>query len=96
MHKKSIYELEREYDLELDKIVVRIKKQKARRVLLQFPDGLKPYAVTIAEELEKKCKNVEFFIWLGSCYGACDVPVQVERLSVDLIVQFGHTEWKFK
>ena len=103
MEKKSIYELEREYELEIDKIVKNIKKQKAKLVLLQFPDGLKPYSTTIAEEIEKKAnenrmkkvgKKVECLIWLGSCFGACDVPLQVEKLGIDLIIQFGHSKWK--
>ena len=33
-------------------------------------------------------------IWGGSCYGACDVPLQVERLGVDLLIQWGHSEWR--
>lgn len=95
MQNKSIDEINEIYDLELDKIIKKIKTQKAKRVLLQFPDGMKPYATTIVEYLEeqKELKGVEFFIWFGSCYGACDVP-NVDF--ADLIVQFGHTEWKFK
>ena len=96
MQKKSIYEIEREYELEIDKIVKTIKKQKAKLVLLQFPDGLKPYATTIAGAIEEKA-GCECLIWFGSCYGACDVP-NVEKLKpkIDLIVLFGHSAWKFK
>jgi len=96
MEKKSINEIEREYELEIDKVIKEIKKQKAKLVLLQFPDGLKPYATTIAEEVENRAK-CECLIWFGSCYGACDVP-SVEKLKpkIDLIVQFGHSKWKFK
>ncbi len=100
MQKKSIYELEREYNLDIGKIIARIKKEKAKLVLLQFPDGMKPYAVTIADEIEKRCRdrkiNAEFLIWLGRCYGACDVPnVSELKPKIDLIVQFGHSKWKF-
>ena len=94
MQKKTIEEIEEEYELELDRIVDKIKKEKARKVLLQFPDGLKPYATVIAEELERRMKNVQFFIWLDSCYGACDVPNIPDKVGVDLVVQFGHSEWK--
>lgn len=97
MERKSILELEREYDLELDKIVKTIKKEKVKRVLLQFPDGLKPFSTTIAGEIEKRLdKGVKCIVWLGSCFGGCDVPVQVEKLGIDMIVQFGHSKWKFK
>jgi len=92
--KKSINEIEDIYELEIDKIVKTIKKEKAGKVLLQFPDGMKPYSKVICDEIEDK-SNVECFIWLGSCFGACDIPIEVEGLGVDLIVQFGHSSWNF-
>jgi len=95
MIKKILQDIQEEYDLELARIIRIIKKEKAKRVLLQFPDGLKPYATTIADYLEEKLKNVEFFIWLGSCFGACDVPDVPEVPEVDLVVQFGHSPWKY-
>ncbi|MFA7707721.1 MAG: diphthamide synthesis protein [Candidatus Pacearchaeota archaeon] len=97
MQIKTIEEINEIYDLELDKIVKTIKKNKAKRVLLQFPEGIKPYSTVVVDYLSglKELKNIEFFIWLGTCFGACDVPLEVERLGVDLIVQFGHSAWKF-
>jgi 2-(3-amino-3-carboxypropyl)histidine synthase len=92
---KTIQELEQEYDFEFEKIEETIKKEKAKRVLLQFPDGIKPYADLIVNELKNRCKNVEFFIWLGSCFGACDIPIETQG-NVDLVVQFGHTAWDFE
>jgi 2-(3-amino-3-carboxypropyl)histidine synthase len=88
MQEKSISELEKEYELELGKIVSEIGKNKVKKVLLQFPDGLKPYATTIADEIEKRAK-CECLIWFGTCYGACDTP----KVDVDLVVQFGHSKW---
>ncbi|MBW3004605.1 diphthamide synthesis protein [Candidatus Woesearchaeota archaeon] len=82
-----------EYDLELEKAAEEIKKQKAKRVCVQLPDGLKPEAGKIAKELKEKT-GAEIIIWLGSCYGACDIPKQVEDLKVDLLIQWGHSEWK--
>src|SRR3989344_2250355 len=93
MIKKSISELQEEYDLELERIISKIKKEKACKVLLQFPDGLKPYATIVVDYLEEKIPKVNFFIWLGSCFGACDVP-QVKNF--DLIIQFGHSAWNYK
>lgn len=95
MQKKTIDEINEIYDLELDKIIKTIKKQKAKRVLLQFPEGMKPYAQEICDYIENK-SNCQCFIWLDSCFGACDVPIEVEKLKVDLIIQFGHSPWKFK
>ena len=95
MQQKSLSELRENYELELEKALGVIKKQKSRKVLLQFPDGLKPYAIEIQKELESKTKNTEFFIWLDSCFGACDLPLETEKLGIDLIVQFGHSAWDY-
>ena len=96
----SIQELETKYDLELKKIVEDIKKSKAKLVLLQFPDGLKHYATSVVDYLKEKLNSserknkVEFLIWFGSCFGACDTPVLGKELEkkIDLVVQFGHNE----
>jgi len=93
MKTKSIQEINEVYDLGLDKIVGQIKESRAKRVLLQFPDGMKPYAQVICDEVSGR-SGAECFIWLGSCYGACDTPLGVEE-KVDLVVQFGHTAWRY-
>jgi len=84
--------MESEYELELDKIINAIKKQKAKIVCLQLPNGLKPKATEIASFIEEKSKAT-CLIWLGSCFGACDLP-SIKQLGVDLLVQFGHTPIK--
>lgn len=88
---ESLNELNQRYDLELERVVKEIKSNKAKRVLLQFPDGLKQYATLIVDYLEKKT-NAEFLIWFDSCFGACDTPVGIDNLKIDLIIQFGHNE----
>lgn len=80
-----------DYDLELDNVISNIKNSNAKLVLLQFPDGLKPYATAVVDYLEEHT-NAEFIIWMGSCYGACDTPVGLENLGIDLVVQFGHSD----
>ena len=84
----SLADLEVKYNLELEKVVWEIKKSCAKTVLLQLPEGLKPWAVCIVDYLEEKT-SAEIRIWLGSCFGACDVP----KSDCDLLVQFGHAEW---
>ena len=81
-----------EFDLELDKVATRITDEKATRVCVQLPDGLKRYAADIVNQLHKKT-GADIIIWGGSCYGACDLPVEVERLGVQLLIQWGHSEW---
>ena len=88
----TIKELNEKYDLELEKVISEIKKRKAKFVLLQFPDGLKIYATSVVDFLESKTKNIEFLIWFGTCFGACDIPVGLKN--IDLLVHFGHSKWK--
>ncbi|MFH1503307.1 MAG: diphthamide synthesis protein [Candidatus Diapherotrites archaeon] len=95
MKNKDIEKLNEFYDLNLDKIPFEIRKFRAKLVLLQFPDGLKPYAVSIVNYLKKKTfRKTDFLIWFGSCYGACDIPIGLEKLKpkIDLIIQFGHND----
>lgn len=95
MKTRTIKEIEKDYDLELDKVISKIKNKRARLVLLQFPDGLKPYATVIVDYLKKALKgSVKFLIWMGSCFGACDIPFGLEsiRPKIDLVIQFGHNE----
>ena len=77
-----------DYDLELDHVVAHIKKNKAKTVCIQLPDGLKPKADVIQDKIESET-NATVLIWAGSCYGACDVP----NIKADLLVQWGHSEW---
>ncbi len=84
-----------DYNLEIEKVIKAIKKQKAARVLIQLPEGLKTRAPKLAEEIESKTK-AQVLIWIGSCYGACDLPQDLEKLNIDLVIQFGHSQWPFK
>ncbi|MBC8495254.1 diphthamide synthesis protein [archaeon] len=80
------------YNFDLKPAIKEIKESKAKKVLLHLPDGLKPRAKDIQEELERKTK-AKIFIWAGSCYGSCDLPVESKNLGIDLILHFGHTKW---
>ena len=92
MQKKTINEVNEIYDLEIDKIVKGIKGKRAKKVLLQFPEGLKPYAQVICDEVSENA-GCECFIWMETCFGACDVPnIENIKKDVDLIVQFGHSK----
>ena len=98
MQAKKLEDLTSEYELELVKAAKAIKKNKSKKVLLQFPDGFKPYAIEIKNEIIRllgKNNKAEFFIWLDTCFGACDVPLETERLGIDLIIQFGHSPWDY-
>ena len=68
-----------QYDLELDGVAKKIQTEGASFVCLQLPDGLKPRAKEIADALKAKT-GANIVIWLGTCFGACDLPLEVERL----------------
>lgn len=81
------------YNLEIERVIKEINKQKAKLVCIQLPDGLKPKAKEIQEEIEKKTKAA-VLIWAGSCFGACDIPLQLNNLGIDLLIQWGHSEFR--
>ncbi len=85
--------MQTQYDLEIEKAISKIREEKAKLVCIQLPDGLKPYAAEIQQQLEKDT-DAKTVIWAGSCYGACDVAVEAQRLGVDLLIQWGHSEWR--
>jgi len=84
-----------DFNFDLDKIVNKIKDDKAKLVCIQMADGLKPRAVEIQKYLESKT-NARVLIWLGSCFGACDVPIEIKELNIDLLVQFGHNDFGYE
>ncbi len=82
-----------EYDFEINRIIREIKKNNARFVGLQFPDGLKRYAVEIAGEIEKKTR-AKTVIFIDPVYGACDTKKNdAKMLNLDMIIHFGHTKF---
>ncbi|AJF61129.1 TPA: hypothetical protein HA239_05275 [Candidatus Woesearchaeota archaeon] len=81
------------YKLEIKRLVDEIKKQGAKTVCLHLPDGIKPDAKKMQEEIEKQT-GAQVIIWGGSCYGSCDLPLEVKRLGVDLLVHYGHSPWQ--
>jgi 2-(3-amino-3-carboxypropyl)histidine synthase len=96
--RKDFQDIEELYDLEIENILKKIKEKKHKKILLQFPDGLKPYALSIVDRLEELSQDFKpkpmFLIWMGSCFGACDIPqLDVIKKQIDLLVQFGHSSW---
>lgn len=81
------------FDLELDHAVMLVKECNAKIVCVQLPDGLKPESGKISDAISKGT-GAQVFIWLGSCYGACDVPIDVNQLGCDLLIQWGHSEFR--
>ena len=83
------------YDLELNRAVEEIKKANAKLVCIQLPDGMKPYAKEIEEQITKET-DARVLIWLGSNFGACDIPLGLPKLGVDLFIAWGHNPFHKK
>jgi len=82
------------YDFETMRVIEEIKTANPKRVGLQFPEGLKEYAIEIASKIEEDT-NVEIIIFTDPTYGACDIKLGIaEKLGLDMIIHYGHTEFK--
>ncbi|BCU69475.1 diphthamide biosynthesis enzyme Dph2 [Stygiolobus caldivivus] len=82
------------YDFEIGKTLEEIKNRHAKRVLLQFPEGLKPFSIKVVSELREKLPDVEFIVSTEPSWGACDVAEdEATTLKVDLIIHYGHTPY---
>ncbi len=80
------------YKLDEQKVIDFIKENKCKRVLLQLPDGLKVKTAEIVRKLESST-GAEVLVWFGSNFGACDLPLGVNALGVDVVVGFGHNKY---
>ncbi len=83
--------LPRTFDFEEKLLEKEIRNRRAKLILIQLPEGLKPYAQRLASIIERA--GALAIVSADSCYGACDLAlVEAERLGVDLIVHYGHSE----
>jgi 2-(3-amino-3-carboxypropyl)histidine synthase len=80
-----------DYDLHIEKVCEIINEKEYRRVLLQFPEGLKRLATKVKDQIEKKT-DCEVIISADPCFGACDLPPALSSIHIDFLVQFGHSE----
>ncbi len=79
-----------EYEINYSKIMEEVRESKASNVLIQLPDGLKQDYAKILKNLKG---NHNLFVWGGSCFGACDIPLYTKEAGIDLIIHFGHEKW---
>src|SRR3972149_3436818 len=70
---------------ELERLLATIERRGAKTVGLQFPVGLRPRAVELAAELEKRA-SVTCLIGADPSFGACDVS----EMPVALIRHLAH------
>ena len=79
------------YNFEIHKTIWNIKKQGAKRVALQMPEGLLIYSLVISDILEEFCQ-VETVVMGDVSYGACCIDDFTARsLDCDFIVHYAHS-----
>jgi 2-(3-amino-3-carboxypropyl)histidine synthase len=73
-------------------IINDLKKINAKRVFVQYPEGLKLKIQGICKQFEKE--GFEVVISCEPCYGACDVrDEEAKRLGCDAILNIGHSDF---
>ncbi len=72
------------YFIDFQNLREELKRKKAEKVLIQVPEGMKIYALEIADKL----RDFDVRISSNPTYGACDVEYYKDAITV----QFGHAE----
>ncbi|MEM5800470.1 MAG: diphthamide biosynthesis enzyme Dph2 [Candidatus Aenigmatarchaeota archaeon] len=76
----------------MEEAIKKLKKIKAKKVLVQFPEGLKLRIQEISKKLEKE--GFDVVLCLEPCFGACDIrDEEAKRLGCDAILHIGHEEF---
>ncbi len=83
------------YNSEVEKAIAKIKEVKAKIICIQLPDGMKPAAKEITDKIEAET-GAKVLIWLGSNFGACDIPLGLDRIGVDMLISWGHNRFHKK
>lgn len=82
------------YDFEIERIIGKINEMNAKRIGLQFPEGIKSMGTEIAQIIESKT-DAKAIILADPTYGACDLKEgQTRILEIDLLIHFGHSEYQ--
>lgn len=90
--KAAIELLPKNYSFEIPKTIHRIRTLNAKRVALQFPEGLLIFATTISDILTQFCPGTETLIMGDVTYGACCIDDYTARaLGCDLLVHYAHS-----
>ncbi|HKL98115.1 MAG TPA: diphthamide synthesis protein, partial [Methanocorpusculum sp.] len=74
--------------IQLTEVITELKNRNAKRVAVQFPEGLKRKAAVVASTL--KNEGFEVLICGDACWGACDLSLDALEWA-DVLVHIGHT-----
>jgi 2-(3-amino-3-carboxypropyl)histidine synthase len=68
-------------------LIITLKQREAKKVALQFPEGLKRRAAAVATDLKEA--GFDVLVSGDPCYGACDLALDTLAFA-DVLVHFGH------
>ena len=89
--KNAIDRLPSNYNFEIYKSIHQIKLNEAKRVALQFPEGLLMFSLTICDILEE-FTDAETLVLADITYGACCIDdLAAKRLGCDFMIHYGHS-----
>jgi 2-(3-amino-3-carboxypropyl)histidine synthase len=83
------------YQFKIAEIIDKVKDMDVEVLGLQFPEGLKVYALDLARQIENETGST-VIISGDPCYGACDLSDRAMDGLVDVLVHFGHTPLPLK
>ncbi|GAA5898608.1 hypothetical protein JCM6882_000878 [Rhodosporidiobolus microsporus] len=79
------------YNFEIPKSIAQIKKNEAKRVALQMPEGLAMYGCALVDVIER-FSGAECVIMGDVTYGACCIDDYTARaLGCDMMIHYGHS-----
>ncbi|KAK9062492.1 hypothetical protein SSX86_019679 [Deinandra increscens subsp. villosa] len=80
------------YNFEIHKSVWRVRSTAAKRVALQFPEGLLMYSLVISDIITAFADVDRCFVLGDVTYGACCVDdLSAAALDADLLIHYGHS-----
>jgi len=75
-----------------EEVIKKLKKLKAKRIFIQFPEGIRLKIQKIVKELEGN--GFETILCVEKCFGACDVREnEAKLLGCDVILHIGHEKF---
>ena len=76
-------------------IIDTLKRIGAKRIFIQYPEGLQLRIQEISRQLEEN--GFEVILCLEPTYGACDIrDIEAQRLECDVILHIGHSDLGMK
>jgi len=82
------------YEYDLSKVIRFVNEFKAKKVLIQLPDGFKHYAVDLINELSTYLSDVDFVVDANPIYGSCILNSHLVK-DYDLVLHFGHEPYPY-